>query len=190
MSLLIASPVASGRRVAVAAIDSLSPHAQTDARDRHRRRRRPVEPRQASTNVDRSSRATTIRRLGVDRRTSGASRSRRRHLGSESPSVPRWRRSMSETDASVVADKFFTAWTTGDFDTARTLLHDDGSFAGPIDAFDNADAYLGALRGLSQIVTSADQQKLFVDGSDVCVIYDLVTNTPAGTATAEWYHVR
>jgi ketosteroid isomerase-like protein len=38
---------------------------------------------------------------------------------------------------------------------------------------------------------SARLQKVFVHGNDVCVIYDLVTNTPAGTApTAEWYHVR
>ena len=98
---------------------------------------------------------------------------------------------MSGTDAKAVADKFFSAWTKGDLDTARTLLHDDVSFAGPIDSFDNADAYVGALRGLSQIVASAEEQKVFVDGNDVCVIYDLVTKTPAGTAaTAEWYHVR
>ncbi|SRR5260370_14908439 len=98
---------------------------------------------------------------------------------------------MAATDAKAVADKFFKAWTIGDFDTARALLHDDVSFSGPIDTFDSADAYLGALRGLSQVVKSAEEQKVFVDGDDVCVIYDLVTNTPAGTApTAEWYHVR
>jgi hypothetical protein len=29
------------------------------------------------------------------------------------------------------------------------------------------------------------------DGDDVCLIYDLVTNTPAGTApVAEWFRVR
>ena len=94
-------------------------------------------------------------------------------------------------DTRIIADKFFKAWTTGDFDTARSLLHDDVSFQGPIDSFNDADAYLGSLRGLSQIVKSANEQKVFVDGNDVCVIYDLVTNTPAGTApTAEWYHLR
>jgi ketosteroid isomerase-like protein len=94
-------------------------------------------------------------------------------------------------DAKSVADKFFKAWTSGDFETARGLLHDDLSFKGPIDTFDNADAYIGALRGLSQIVKAAEEQKVFVDGDDVCVIYDLVTATPAGTApTAEWYHLR
>jgi ketosteroid isomerase-like protein len=98
---------------------------------------------------------------------------------------------MANIGSRAVADKFFKAWTTGDVDTARSLLHDNVSFSGPIDKFDNADAYIGALRGLAQIVKAAEEQKVFVDGNDVCVIYDLVTNTPVGAApTAEWYHVR
>src|SRR5579862_3583516 len=61
----------------------------------------------------------------------------------------------ASNDPKTVADRFLTAWTTGDFGTARSLLHDDVSFSGPIDRFDNADAYLGALKGLSQIVKGA-----------------------------------
>ncbi|HKA05248.1 MAG TPA: nuclear transport factor 2 family protein [Acidimicrobiales bacterium] len=97
---------------------------------------------------------------------------------------------MADSDPRAVADAFFTAWTTGDFATARHLLHDDVSFQGPIDRFDSADAYVAALRGLSQIVKGAEQQKVFVDGDDVCVIYDLVTGPVAASPTAEWYHVR
>jgi hypothetical protein len=98
---------------------------------------------------------------------------------------------MSAGDSRSVATRFFKAWTTGDFDTARSLLHDDVSFQGPLDSFDDADSYLGALRGLSQIVQATQEQKVFADETDVCVIYDLVTATPAGTApTAEWYHLR
>ncbi len=81
---------------------------------------------------------------------------------------------MSSPNTRTIAEEFFAAWTTGDFDTARHLLHDDVSFQGPIDAFDNAEAYLAALRGLSQIVKGAEQQHVFVDGDDVCVIYDLI----------------
>ena len=34
-------------------------------------------------------------------------------------------------------------------------------------------------------------RKVFADGHDVCVLYDMVTNTPAGTAfIAEWYQVK
>lgn len=98
---------------------------------------------------------------------------------------------MSADDARSVATRFLKAWTTGDFDTARSLLHDDVSFSGPIDSFADADSYLAALHGLSQIVQAAQEHKVFADDTDVCVIYDLVTATPAGTApTAEWYHVR
>jgi ketosteroid isomerase-like protein len=97
---------------------------------------------------------------------------------------------MADSGPRAITDTFFKAWTTGDLATARSLLHDDVSFSGPIDSFDSADAYIGALQGLSQIVARAEEQKVFVDGNDVCVIYDLVTNTPAGTApTVEWYHV-
>ena len=98
---------------------------------------------------------------------------------------------MANTDPKAVAGEFLKAWTTGDFDTARHLLHDDLSFDGPLDKFDNADDYIAALTGLAQVVQSVEEQKVFVDGNDVCVIYNLVTNTPAGAAlTAEWYHLR
>src|SRR5262249_3084597 len=100
-------------------------------------------------------------------------------------------RSMAGNDARAIADAFFKAWTGGDLDTARLVRQDDVSFEGPIDKFDNADAYIGALRGLSQIVKAVEEQKVFVDGDDVCVIYNLVTATQAGTSpTAEWYHLR
>ena len=98
---------------------------------------------------------------------------------------------MASTEPKDIAEKFFKAWTTADFETARSLLHDDVSFSGPIDHFDNADAYIRSLQGLSQIVKSAEEQKVFADGNDVCVIYDLVTNTPIPPSpTAEWYHLR
>ena len=34
-------------------------------------------------------------------------------------------------------------------------------------------------------------RKAFVDGDDVCLLYDMVTSTPAGAQPiAEWYRVR
>src|SRR6202008_5045169 len=67
-------------------------------------------------------------------------------------------------DGAEVAEGFFDAWTGKDFDRARGLLHDDVSFAGPIDNFSDADSYLASLRQLSGIVQGADKQKVFVDG--------------------------
>lgn len=60
---------------------------------------------------------------------------------------------------------------------------------GPIDTFSDADSYLKAIQGLSQIVTGVDRHKVFVDGDDVCVIYDLKTAPVPNSPTAEWYHV-
>jgi hypothetical protein len=56
-------------------------------------------------------------------------------------------------DPAHVAEEFLDCWTTKDFERARTLLTDDLHFDGPIDTFDDADSYVNALRGLTQIVT-------------------------------------
>jgi ketosteroid isomerase-like protein len=93
-------------------------------------------------------------------------------------------------DSATVAEGFFDAWTSKDFDRARVLLHDDVSFDGPIDSFSDADSYLASLRQLSGIVTGAEKQKVFVDGDDVCVIYDLKTMPVPSSRTCEWYRVR
>jgi ketosteroid isomerase-like protein len=93
-------------------------------------------------------------------------------------------------DAAQVAEDFFAAWTSKDFGRARSLLHDDVSFEGPIDSFSDADSYVASLQQLSGIVTGADTQKMFVDGDDVCVIYDLHTAPVASSRTCEWYRIR
>ena len=93
-------------------------------------------------------------------------------------------------DARRVTEEFFDAWTGKDFERARGLLRDDVSFEGPIDRFSDADSYLASLRQLSSIVTGAEKRKVFVDGDDVCVIYDLKTALVPSSRTCEWYRVR
>jgi ketosteroid isomerase-like protein len=93
-------------------------------------------------------------------------------------------------DAAHVAEDFFDAWTSKDFEQARALLHDDLSFEGPIDSFSDADSYLASLQQLSGIVTGVEKRKVFVDGDDVCVIYDLKTAPVPSSRTCEWYRVR
>jgi hypothetical protein len=88
------------------------------------------------------------------------------------------------------AESFFDAWTSKDFERARELAHDDLSFEGPFEAFSDADSYLDSLHQLSGIVTGADKQKVFIDGEDVCVIYDLKTVPVPSTRICEWYRVR
>ena len=94
------------------------------------------------------------------------------------------------SDAARVAEAFFDAWTSKDFTRARELVHDDLSFEGPIDGFSDADSYLRSVQGLSQIITGIDRRKVFVDGDDVCVIYDMHTGPVPDARIAEWYTVR
>jgi SnoaL-like domain len=94
-------------------------------------------------------------------------------------------------NAAAVVQGYTRALGKGDFAAARTYLHDNLSFHGPIDTFDKPEPYLEALKKLHAMVQRVDMKKLFVDGDDVCMLYDLVTNTPAGTSfIAEWHHVQ
>ncbi len=95
------------------------------------------------------------------------------------------------TSASKVVGDYLQAIGKADFAAARKLLHDNLSFHGPIDTFDKPDPYLEALKKLHPIVERIDMKRIFADGNDVCTLYDMVTNTPAGTAfIAEWYQVK
>src|SRR5215472_16386529 len=79
----------------------------------------------------------------------------------------------------------------GDFAAARKLVHDNLLFQGPIDTFHSSEPYFEALKKLHPIIQRVDMKKIFADGNDVCVLYDMVTKTPAGTAfVCEWYKVK
>ena len=70
-------------------------------------------------------------------------------------------------------------------------MQDNMTFQGPLDTFNTADQYLESLKRLASIIQRIDLKKVFVDGDDVCVLYEMVTNTPAGTAfIGEWYQVK
>ena len=89
------------------------------------------------------------------------------------------------------AEAYFEAWSNKDFDGARSLLHDDVSFLGPFDTFDNADDLIQAITGLGQLIKGLEMRRVFTNGQDVCIIYDLVPNKAvASVPIAEWYQVR
>jgi hypothetical protein len=46
------------------------------------------------------------------------------------------------------------------------------------------------LRGIARIVKGADPHKVIVDGDDVCIVYDLLTDVADPIPTAGWYRVR
>jgi hypothetical protein len=95
------------------------------------------------------------------------------------------------TQSGDVLRTFMEAMAKGDFAAARKCLHADLSFQGPIDTFHQADSYIEAVKKLHAIVERVDMKKMFVDGDDVCLLYDMVTRTPVGTAfIAEWHRVK
>ncbi len=94
-------------------------------------------------------------------------------------------------NAKETVQGFQQAMGKGDWLGARRFLADDLDFVGPFESFHRADDYLAALQKLHHIVKRIEPRKMFVDGEDVCMLYDMVTNTPAGTAfISEWYKVK
>jgi limonene-1,2-epoxide hydrolase len=97
---------------------------------------------------------------------------------------------MAMADAAKVVSDFRQTMGRGDFASARRLLHDHLSFRGPIGVFETADAFIEAWKALPMVVERVEVRKVFADGSDVCVLFDLVTKRPAVTVlVAEWYRV-
>jgi hypothetical protein len=82
------------------------------------------------------------------------------------------------------------ALSKGDWTAARSFLKDDLKFKGPIAQYDRPEPYIEDLKRLHNMVEDVQMRKVFVDGDDVCLLYDMVTSTPAGTAfICEWHHV-
>ena len=77
------------------------------------------------------------------------------------------------SDPTIVARHFIQSIAAGEFAAARSYLDDHVAFEGPFDSFDNAEAYLAALRRLHPSVAGVEIRKVFADGDDVCVLYDL-----------------
>jgi hypothetical protein len=80
---------------------------------------------------------------------------------------------------------------SSDYKTARTYMSDHHfSFKGPLASHDKPEGLLKDLEQLHHIVKGVEMHKVFVDGDDVCLLYDLITTAPPVTSfTCEWYHV-
>jgi ketosteroid isomerase-like protein len=96
----------------------------------------------------------------------------------------------NKSDTKAVALACLTAWTSGDFDAARSTLADDVTFVGPLGTTDGAEAYVQGVRGMAQLVEKAIVHNVIAEGDDVCVMYDLVTTTAGPIPTVGWYQIR
>jgi SnoaL-like domain len=89
-----------------------------------------------------------------------------------------------------VVARYHEALGERNIDGARMLLRDDLRFTGPFESFEDAHAYVAAVRPLWGIVESLEIRHVSASGDEVVALYDMVTRTPAGTQlVCEWYGV-
>ena len=95
---------------------------------------------------------------------------------------------MSDTN---VVRKYHDSWTQRDMITARSCLADDLDFQGPMDSFTRTDEFIATLTGFAQMLARVDLLQEFYADDAAALLYDCVTNSPAGTIrTAEFFSLR
>ena len=60
------------------------------------------------------------------------------------------------------------------------MLDPDAEFTFGDTTLRGAEAFVGGFKRLIPLIVRNDIRKVFVDGDEACVIYDFVTDTPAG----------
>jgi hypothetical protein len=96
---------------------------------------------------------------------------------------------MPSTDPRIVAETYFSAWQSGDYDTLRSIISDSATFRGPLGKANNGEECVAGLRGMAQMLIEARVLKMFVDGPDVLTWFDLHTSAAPPAPTANWMHI-
>jgi hypothetical protein len=81
---------------------------------------------------------------------------------------------------------YLTAVGNKDLGQVEALLAPDITFVGPAMTISGARDVLAALRRIGAVHVRNDVKRVFVDGDEVCVIYDFVTDTVGVVPTIEW----
>jgi hypothetical protein len=89
-----------------------------------------------------------------------------------------------------IALAYIDACARKKWDAVAPLLADDIKFVGTSNTVTGSTPYLAVLKRLGPVWERSDVRKVFEDGADVCVIYDFVTSTPAGSVPiVEWLRI-
>jgi len=98
---------------------------------------------------------------------------------------------MSEKEMTQkIVEGYSKAWASGDLESARTFLADDLEFRGSIDNFNDADSLISAISVFLHILKSVEIISTFYDENEAILMYDCVTDSPAGTIrTVEYFKV-
>jgi hypothetical protein len=96
----------------------------------------------------------------------------------------------SSSNPRALSVEYIEAVGQKQFDRVAELLHTDLEVQLPGKTIRGADEYLSALRRLGPILLLNDVKETVVDGNDVCVAYDFVTDTEVGAVpSVEWITV-
>ena len=79
----------------------------------------------------------------------------------------------------VRAISYFEAVQRKDGETIRQMLADDGDFIGPLQSFNDADAFMRAAEVFMKLVKKVNIERVLTDGDDVCVFWDYATIVPS-----------
>ena len=89
-------------------------------------------------------------------------------------------------------DVYLSAFYTGDFDRARSVVAERFRFDGPFVQADGREDFFRSAEGLRAIVRGHRLLHRWVDGDEVCSLYEVHLQTPAGTGSvtmSEWHTV-
>ena len=85
-----------------------------------------------------------------------------------------------------IVQTFLHALNKEDFDTAAEYLSDDMVFDGVMGKRNSAASYI---EDMKKMKFKYDIEKIFEDGNDVCVLYNIDMSGKAKIFTSGWYHL-
>jgi len=95
-----------------------------------------------------------------------------------------------QNDPRALAVAYIESVGQKQFDRVAAMLHPDVEFLTTGQTIRGEQAFVGALRRLAPIIVRNDVRATIVDGNQVAVFYDFVTDTPAqAVPTIEWLTV-
>ena len=92
----------------------------------------------------------------------------------------------------ILVNRYLTAFYSGDFPTARELVAANFHFKGPFVEASNKEAYFSSAALLAPVVKGHKLLQQWQEGNEVCSIFDVKLETPAGNGTitmSEWHTI-
>jgi YHS domain-containing protein len=94
------------------------------------------------------------------------------------------------TDVRNIVTSYLDVVYAGQITTARRYLADQFLVHCPAAQFLDPDRYLRATEHAARAVRNVEKHKVFVDGQDACIFYDLhIDHAVSVVPVAEWYHL-